>query len=77
MMMGRLPSCTAHDVDRVLTRQGFFVTHQKGSHRYYKSPVSGKIVTSIPMHPGDLNRGLLKTILKQVGFSEDEFRKLL
>jgi len=76
-MMGRLPSCTAHDVDRVLTRQGFFVTHQKGSHRYYKSPVSGKIVTSIPMHPGDLNRGLLKTILKQVGFSEDEFRKLL
>ena len=54
-MMGRLPSCTAHDVDRVLTRQGFVVTHQRGSHRYYRSPITGKIVTSVPMHPGDLN----------------------
>jgi predicted RNA binding protein YcfA (HicA-like mRNA interferase family) len=77
MMMGRLPSCTAHDVDRVLTRQGFIVTHQRGSHRYYKSPVTGAIVTSVPMHPGDLNRSLLKKILKQVGWSEEQFRKLL
>ena len=77
MMLARLPSCTAHDVDRVLTRQGFIVTHQRGSHRYYKSPTTGKIVTSVPMHPGDLNRGLLKKILKQVGWSEEEFQKLL
>ena len=77
MMMGRLPSCTAHDVDRVLMRQGFIVTHQRGSHRYYKSPITGKIVTSVPMHPGDLNRSLLKKILKQVGWSEEQFRKLL
>ena len=55
-MIARLPSCTAHDVDRVLAGQGFIVTHQKGSHRYYKSPVTGKTVTSVPMHPGDLNR---------------------
>jgi hypothetical protein len=41
-----VPSCTAHDVDRVLTRQGFIITHQRGSH-------------------------------KQVGWSEEEFRKLL
>ena len=47
MMLARLPSCTAHDVDRVLTRQGFIVTHQKGSHRYYKSPITGKIVAKI------------------------------
>ena len=25
MMLARLPSCTAHDVDRVLTREGFVV----------------------------------------------------
>ena len=76
MMLARLPSCTAHDVDRVLTRQGFAITHQRGSHRYYKSPITGKIVTSIPMHPGDLNRSLLKKILKQVGLGDEE-RKLL
>jgi predicted RNA binding protein YcfA (HicA-like mRNA interferase family) len=60
----------------VLTREGFVATHQRGSHRYYKSPITGKIVTSVPMHPGDLNRSLLKKILKQVGWSEEQFRKL-
>ena len=76
-MIARLPSCTAHDVDRVLVRQGFVVAYQKGSHRYYRSPVTDKIVTTVPMHPGHLSRGLLKQILKQVGFSEEQFRKLL
>jgi predicted RNA binding protein YcfA (HicA-like mRNA interferase family) len=77
MMIARLPSCTAHDVDRVLPRQGFIVTHQRGSHCYYKSPLTGKIVTLVPMHRGDLNRNLLKKILKQVGWSEEQFQKLL
>jgi hypothetical protein len=31
----------------------------------------------VPMHSGDLRRGLLKQIIKQAGFSEAEFRKLL
>ena len=53
------------------------MTHQRGSHCYYKSPVTGKIVTSIPMHPGDLKRSLLKNILKHVGWSEEPFGKLL
>jgi predicted RNA binding protein YcfA (HicA-like mRNA interferase family) len=70
-MIARLPSCTAHNVDRVLTREGFLVTHQRGSHRYYRSPSTG------PMHPGDLNRNLLKKIPKQVGWTEEQFRKLL
>ena len=76
-MMGRLPSCTAHDVDRVLIRQSFVVMHQNGSHRYYKSPVTGKIVTTVPMHSGDLGRGMLKSVIKQIGYSEEEFRRLL
>jgi predicted RNA binding protein YcfA (HicA-like mRNA interferase family) len=77
MMLARLPSCTAHDVDRVLICEGFIVTHQRGSHRYYKSPITGKIVTSVPMHPDDLNRSLLKKILKQVGWSQEKFMELL
>lgn len=77
MMSGRLPACTARDVDRVLTREGFIVVHQKGSHRYYKSPVTEKIVTTVSMHSGDIDRSILKKILKQVGYSEEQFRKLL
>jgi predicted RNA binding protein YcfA (HicA-like mRNA interferase family) len=77
MMMGRLPSCTARDVDRVLVRLGLITSHQQGSHRFYKSVATGKVVTAAPIHPGDLDRSLLKKIIKQVGLFEDEFRTLL
>jgi len=76
-MNGRLPSCTAEDVDRALKRGGFTVAHQRGSHRYYRNPRTGKIVTTVPMHRGDVKRPLLKKIIQDVGLSENEFRKLL
>jgi predicted RNA binding protein YcfA (HicA-like mRNA interferase family) len=76
-MTGRLPSCTARDVDRALKRAGFIVAHQRGSHRYYASPHTGKIVTAVPMHPGDIKRPLLKKIIQDTGLSEDEFHELL
>jgi predicted RNA binding protein YcfA (HicA-like mRNA interferase family) len=77
MMMTRLPSCTARDVDRALKRGGFVVVHQRGSHRYYAHPKTGAIVTTVPMHPGDLSRPLLKKIIRDVGLTEEEFRTLL
>ena len=75
--MVRLPSCTAADVDRALRRGGFIVSHQRGSHRYFISPQSGKVATAVPMHPGDLGRSLLKKIIRDAGLTEDEFRDLL
>jgi len=33
--------------------------------------------TSVPMHPGDLKRSLLKEIIRQAGLTEDQFRKYL
>lgn len=76
-MIGRLPACTARDVDRALKRGGFTVVHQKGSHRYYASPLTGRIVTAVPMHPGDIKRPLLKKIIQDTGLTEDEFGALL
>lgn len=76
-MSGRLPSCTAHDVDRALRKEGFVVSHQKGSHRYFSHPMTGRIVTVVPMHAGDVPRWLLKRIIKDVGLTEEQFRELL
>jgi len=76
-MIGRLPAYTARDVDRALRRGGFVVVHQKGSHRYYASPHTGKTVTCVPMHPGDVKRPLLKKIIQDAGLTEDAFRELL
>jgi predicted RNA binding protein YcfA (HicA-like mRNA interferase family) len=74
---GRLPACTARDVDRALKRGGFVVVHQKGSHRYYANALTGRVVTCVPMHTGDIKRPLLKKIIQDVGLTEDEFRELL
>jgi predicted RNA binding protein YcfA (HicA-like mRNA interferase family) len=76
-MRGRLPSCTAADVARALERGGFVFVHQKGSHRYFADPITGDILTTVPMHVGDISRSLLKKIIKDVGLTEQEFRRLL
>ena len=76
-MRGRLPSCTAAEVARALEHAGFVYVHQKGSHRYFADPISGDVLTTVPMHAGDINRSLLKKIIKDVGLTEQEFRKLL
>jgi len=76
-MSPRLPSCTAAEVARALEHAGFVAVHQKGSHRYFADPLTGDVLTTVPMHPGDLARSLLKKIIKDVGLTEDEFRELL
>ena len=75
-MRGRLPSYTAAEVARALEHDGFVFVHQKGSHRYFADPSSGDILTTVPMHVGDISRSLLKKIIKDVGLTEQEFRDL-
>ena len=74
--MGRLPACTSADVARVLRRAGFVLDPQKGSHAQFVHPQTRRM-TTLPMHGGDLKRGLLRGILKDAGLTEDEFRRLL
>jgi predicted RNA binding protein YcfA (HicA-like mRNA interferase family) len=60
----------------VLKRAGFEETKQRGSHLYFWHPVR-KLETSVPIHPGDLKRSLVRAILQQAGLTEEIFRKLL
>ena len=76
-MRGRLPSCTAAEVARALEHGGFIFVHQKGSHRYFADPVTGDVLTTVPMHVGDISRSLLKKIIKDVELTGQEFRELL
>jgi len=76
-MSGRLPSCTAKEVAKALERYGLIAVHQKGSHRYFADPRTGDVVTTVPMHVGDISRSLLKKIIKDVGLDEEAFREFL
>jgi predicted RNA binding protein YcfA (HicA-like mRNA interferase family) len=74
--MSRLPTVKPREAVAALKKAGFLEHHQRGSHLYLWHPAKHRM-TSVPMHPGDLHRGLLKAILKQADLSEAEFRELL
>lgn len=58
---------------RFRKRKGFIEKRQTGSHLVLQHPKT-KYRTVVPVQPGDLPKGLLHRILKDAGFSIDEFR---
>jgi predicted RNA binding protein YcfA (HicA-like mRNA interferase family) len=76
-MSPRLPALRPREVIRGLERAGFLLHHSTGSHHYFEHPTKpGRIVT-VPVHPGDLKRSVLASILKQAGLTTEEFLDLL
>lgn len=74
--MTRLPQVDAARLIRALKRGGFVEHEHRGSHLALKHPVTGSR-TTVPVHGGDVKRGLLKQILKQAGLTETQFRELM
>jgi predicted RNA binding protein YcfA (HicA-like mRNA interferase family) len=57
-----------------LKRCGFQETRSSGSHIVLRHPDGRQ--TYVAMHPGDIPLGTFKSILKQAGLSEEEFKDL-
>jgi len=74
--MTRLPTLNARQVVQALKRGGFVKTGQRGSHLFLHHPATGRL-TGVPIHPGDLRRGLVRQIIQQAGLTEKGFRLLL
>ncbi|MBI5769784.1 MAG: type II toxin-antitoxin system HicA family toxin [Verrucomicrobia bacterium] len=74
--MTRLPTLNARQVVQALKRAGFVEQHQRGSHLYFSHLTNGR-VTTVPIHPGDLSRRLVRQIIQQAGLSEKELSALL
>lgn len=75
-MMARLPAVLAKEIVKALEKGGFEFERQKGSHVTLHNPIT-KRTTVVPVHVGEFSRPLLKKIIKDAGFTEDEFRSLL
>ena len=76
-MLARLPGARAKEVIRALERAGFVREPKKAtSHVLLRHPAT-KRTTVVPIHSKELPRWLLKKIIKDAGFTEDEFRRLL
>jgi predicted RNA binding protein YcfA (HicA-like mRNA interferase family) len=65
----------AKDLMKVAGKLGFQKVRQKGSHAIWKHP-DGRM-TAIPVHGNsEIGGNLLHVILKQLGISEDDFKRL-
>jgi len=63
-----------NEVLRKLRRAGFEERRQSGSHLVLRHPDGRQ--TYLPMHTGDVPTGTFRSILKQAGITENEFRDL-
>jgi len=74
--MTRMPQVAALDLLRFLKAQGFVEDRQSGSHLTLRHN-ERKITITIPVHRGaDIGRGLAVRILKDAGFSVEDFLRL-
>ena len=71
----RLPSVTPKQLIRVFLRAGFVIDHQSGSHVVLRHPDGRR--TLIAVHNRELKRGTLLGIIKQAGYSAEDFLELL
>ncbi|PIR39976.1 MAG: hypothetical protein COV33_02240 [Candidatus Zambryskibacteria bacterium CG10_big_fil_rev_8_21_14_0_10_34_34] len=74
--MGRLKQIKPRELVKALKQVGFEEYNQRGSHLILVNE-ERDLQTSVPIHTGDIGRGLLKNILKQVKLTEEEFKELL
>jgi len=60
---------------KLIEIMGFVALRQKGSHRFYRH-IDGR-TTIIPIHAKDLDRGLIRKILRDIELSIDDFNDAL
>mgnify|MGYP001569527690 FL=1 len=74
--MSKPPALKAKELIKIVEKLGFINTRNKGSHFFYKHK-NGR-TTVIPVHPGKtIGLGLMRSILKDMGMSVEEFKKYL
>jgi predicted RNA binding protein YcfA (HicA-like mRNA interferase family) len=71
--MSRFPTIRAAELVKFLKARGYVEDRQRGSHLILWHPMLRRSI-SVPVHTGyDLGRGLALQILRQAGFTADDF----
>jgi predicted RNA binding protein YcfA (HicA-like mRNA interferase family) len=73
--MPRMPQVTARELVTFLKAQGFTEDRQSGSHLTLWHDAR-RVAVTVPIHGGDLGRGLAVRILRDAGFSVEDFLRL-
>jgi predicted RNA binding protein YcfA (HicA-like mRNA interferase family) len=74
--MSRIPALTGERLIKALSKAGFSILRQRGSH-VYLAHTDGR-ATVVPVHKGEtIGRGLMKKIMRDTDLSQAELLKLL
>jgi predicted RNA binding protein YcfA (HicA-like mRNA interferase family) len=73
-MSSKLPVVSAIQLIKALSKDGFSIHDQKGSHIHLRHPAKRPL--TVPNH-NEISRGTLRAILREAGLSTDEFLELL
>jgi predicted RNA binding protein YcfA (HicA-like mRNA interferase family) len=72
----KLPAVKSRQLIKVLEKRGCIFKRQTGSHRIFYCKDLQKIIP-VSIHPKDLKKSLLRSIIKELDLSIKEFIKLL
>lgn len=72
--MSKLKIITSIQMCKMIEGLDFYLLRQKGSHRFYKH--SDGRTTVVPMHATDLDRALIRKILRDIEISVDDYNEL-
>ena len=72
--MTRLPVLSGREVVKALSRIGYYVRDQRGSHVHLRHPTRPPL--TIPAHK-EVARGTLRAIIREAGLTVEEFLRLL
>ncbi|MBI2624014.1 type II toxin-antitoxin system HicA family toxin [Candidatus Parcubacteria bacterium] len=75
--MSIIPVLRSREIIAALLKAGFRIVRQVGSHVRLRHASDPTRQTSVPTHPGDIPRWLVREILTQARISVREFLKLL
>ena len=73
----KLPIISGFKVVKILLKEDFEIVSREGAHVYLQKRTKSNVFrTTVPQHK-ELGKGLLLDIIKQSGYTREEFLKLL
>ncbi len=75
-MSDKLPAIKPKELVRALENHGWELARVRGSHHIMRHPVDRRTVP-VPVHNRDLKTGTLRGIMRRVGLSTEDLRRLL
>ncbi len=73
--MTRMPALKPGEVIAILEKAGYYIDHTTGSHHIMRHPDRPQRIP-VSYHTKDIKRGVLHSIIKQSGLTQEEFLSL-